>query len=255
MDKKAIIKNFEDDDKAEVLNLYEKYCLARERDIPLFGNNFYSPKVWKFFEKTLASKEFSISSNGFFKDAERRMISFNNIYEIIYPFKVMKVTNSSKFSSPSHRDYLGALLALGIKRTKVGDLLVSDNCCYFPVCEEIEEFILNNLKSIGKSPCNVEVLPDDFIPPAVNFTEIIILVQSLRVDSIVSKLVRISRGKAQTMIEEGKVLIDYNSAKNKSSEIQIGERITIRGFGKFILSDIIGNSKSGKFKILIKKYT
>ncbi|MBD7910054.1 MULTISPECIES: YlmH/Sll1252 family protein [Clostridium] len=255
MDKKTLLKNFEDGDKPEVLNLYEKYNLAREREIPLFGNNFYSPKVWKFFEKVLGNNDFNISSNGFFKDSERRMISFNNIYNIPYPFKVIKITSSSKFNIPSHRDYLGALLALGIKRNKIGDLLVDENYCYFPVCEEIEEFIVSNLKSIGKSPCTVEILLEDFIPPEVKFDEIIILVQSLRVDSIVSKLVKISRGKAQTMIDEGKVLIDYNSAKNKSSEVQIDETITIRGFGKFILSDILGNSKSGKFKVLVKKYT
>jgi RNA-binding protein YlmH len=183
------------------------------------------------------------------------MIAFNNTYEIPFPFKVIKVANSSKFNTPSHRDFLGALLALGIKRTKVGDLLLQDNCCYFPVCDEIAEFIVDNLKSIGKSPCSATVLPDDFVPPTAQFSEIIILVQSLRVDSIVSKIAKISRDKAQRMIDEGKVLIDYNAVKSKSLDIQAGERITIRGFGKFILGDIIGNSKSGKFRVLIKKYT
>lgn len=255
MDKQALLKNFGDDDRTEVLNLYEKCSIAKERDIPLFGNNFYSPNVWKTFEKSFGSKDFIVSSDGYFKDAERRMIAFNNVYEIPFPFKMIKVTNSSKFSTPSHRDFLGALLALGIKRTKVGDLLVQDNCCYFPVCEEICDFVVDNLKSVGKSPCSATILPEDFIPPVVQFTEIIILVQSLRVDSVVSKIAKVSRDKAQKIIDEGKVLIDYNLAKSKSLEIQVGERITIRGFGKFILSDILGNSKSGKFRVVIKKYT
>ncbi|MDS0527311.1 YlmH/Sll1252 family protein [Clostridium sp. SHJSY1] len=255
MDKQVLLKNFGDDDRTEVLNLYEKYIMAKERDIPLFGNNFYSPNVWKFFEKSLGSKEFSISSNGYFEDSERRMIAFNNIYEIPFPFKMIKITNSSKFSTLSHRDFLGALLALGIKRTKIGDLLVNDNCCYFPVCEEISDFVIENLKSVGKSPCNVAILPNDFIPPVVQFLEMVILVQSLRVDAIISKIAKVSRDKAQKMINEGKVLIDYNLVKSKSLEIQTGERITIRGFGKFILGDILGNSKSGKFRVAIKKYT
>lgn len=255
MDKKILLKSFGDDDKSEVLNLYEKYSLAKERDIPLFGNNFYSPNVWKFFEKSLESKDFNISSNGYFKDAERRMIAFNNIYEIPFPLKIIKVINSSKFNTPSHRDFLGALLALGIKRTKMGDLLVQDNCCYFPVCEEIADFIVDNLKAIGRAPCTTVILPDDFVPPSAQFTELIILVQSLRVDAIISKIAKVSRDKAQRMVDEGKVLIDYNLVKSKSLDIHIGERITIRGLGKFILEDIIGNSKSGKFRVLIKKYT
>lgn len=57
------------------------------------------------------------------------------------------------------------------------------------------------------------------------------------------------------MIEEGKVLIDYNTINNKSAIVETSSRVTIRGQGKFILKDIVGNSKSGKFKVLIKKYT
>ena len=83
----------------------------------------------------------------------------------------------------------------------------------------------------------------------------IILVPSLRIDTIVAKLCNISRGKAQNTIDGGKVLIDYNIVKSKGEEVRVGQRITIRGNGKFILGDIVGNSKSGKFKVQIKKYT
>lgn len=255
MDKKDVLKFFGEQDKVEVINLYEKYSLSRERDIPLFGNCFYPPNVWKFFEEKMQEKFFPIASDGFFDEAERRMISFNNIYESAFPYKVIKVTNKSKFSNVTHRDYLGALLSLGIKREKIGDLLVKENTCYFPVCEEIEQFILDNLSSIGKSPCKVEVISNEFEMPSFEFKEIVILVQTLRIDSIVAKLSNVSRGKAQNMIEEGKVLIDYNTINNKSAIVETSSRVTIRGQGKFILKDIVGNSKSGKFKVLIKKYT
>lgn len=255
MKKADVLKFFGENDKAEVVNLYEKYNLAKERDIPLFGNCFYSPNIWRFFQGKMGDKEFPVVSDGFFYESERRMISFNNIYGIPFPYKIIKVTNMSKFCSINHRDYLGALLALGIKREKIGDLLVKDNVCYFPVCEEIEQFIIDNLSFVGKSPCKVEVVSSEFEPPSFDFQEIVILVQTLRLDSIVAKLSKLSRGKAQDMIDEGKVLIDYSPVNNKSAIIAVGSRITIRGEGKFILKDIIGNSKSGKFKVLIKKYT
>ena len=255
MDKKELKKYFREEELGEVLNLYEKYKLAEEREIPLFGKDFYPPNIWKFFETRINSEYCRVESFGGFEDSERRMISFNNIYDIPYPYKVIRITNKSKFTNEGHRNFLGSLLALGIKRNKLGDLLVTNNCCYVPVCEEIAEFILSNLKTIGKSPCKVEILSEDFVVPKVEFTEMVILVQGLRIDSIVAKLAKVARGKAQNMIEEGKVLVDYVSIRDKSFQVQSGERITIRGLGKFILGEIVGNSKSGKAKVIIKKYT
>jgi len=255
MDKNVILQSFGEDDRVEVLNLYEKYMLSKDKDISLFGNQFYSPNVWKYFQKFLTSKDFEISSYGLFDEAERRMIAFNNRYDTPFPMKKIRIVTTSKFESISHRDYLGAILSLGIKRNKMGDLLVKDNFCYLPVCEGIHEFIISNLTSVGNKPCSVEVLDDCFVPPEPVFNEMIILVPSLRIDTIVAKLCNISRGKAQIAIDGGKALIDYNIVKSKSEDVRAGQRITIRGNGKFILGDIVGNSKSGKFKVQIKKYT
>jgi RNA-binding protein YlmH len=255
MNKNIILQKFGEDDRAEVINLYEKFILSKDRDISIFGNNFYSPNIWKYFEKFLTNKDFKVSSYGLFEEAERKMIAFNNRYDIPFPLKKVKIVTTSKFNMMSHKDYLGAILALGIKRNKMGDLLVKDNCCYLPVCEGIHEFIVSNLTSVGNSPCLVQVLEDSFISPEPVFNEMIILVPSLRIDTIVAKLCNISRGKAQNTLDGGKVLIDYNTVKSKGEEVRVGQRITIKGTGKFILGDIAGNSKSGKFKVKIKKYT
>lgn len=255
MDKNTLLQSFNEEDRLEVLNLYEKYEMSYQRDILMFGNNFYPPNVWKVFEKFIGTNDFKVTSSGFFEDAERRMISFNNIYDIPYPMKILKIVNSSKFATPSHRDYLGSILGLGIKRNKIGDLILKDGECYLAVCDEIADFIISNLNTVGRSPCKVILLDDDFIPFTPEFKEEIILVPSLRIDSIVSKLMRTSRSKAQDVIEAGKVLIDYSSVRDKSKEVLSGERITIRGVGKFILGDIVGNSKSGKYKVIAKKYT
>ena len=77
----------------------------------------------------------------------------------------------------------------------------------------------------------------------------------MRIDGVVSKITNVSRSKAVTMIEQGQVLINYVKIKDKSYELKGEERVTIRGYGKFIIGDSIGNSKSGKIKVIIKKYT
>lgn len=185
------------------------------KNITIFGNDFYTPNIWRFFEENFNTDSFKVDSYGGFKDCERRMISFNNIYNSSYPIKILKIEGTSKFANLGHRDYLGAVLGLGIRRNKIGDLLLKENVCYLTVCEEIEEFLVNNLNSIGKSPCKVTVVEDNFEELVPNFKEEIILVQSLRIDSIVSKLIRASRNRAQTMIEEGMVLLGYNRVKDK----------------------------------------
>lgn len=255
MDKKTILMNFKENEKNDVLNLYEKYKLAYNKDITVFGNDFYTPNIWRFFQESFNNSLFKVGSYGGFKDCERRMVSFNNVYNISYPIKVLKIESISKFDSLCHRDYLGAILGLGIRRNKVGDLLLKENVCYLSVCKEIEDFLVKNLNSIGKSPCIVTIVEDNFEELVPNFKDEIILVQSLRIDSIVSKLMRTSRNRAQIIIEEGMVLLDYNKVKDKSREVKVKERITIRGNGKYILDEIVGNSKSGKFKVLVKKYT
>lgn len=253
--REKIINYFTDDERDEALNLYERYLLSNNKNITVFGKNFYTPNIWSWFENNLSTKDFKIESNGLIEDAERRMVSFNNNYKEPFPMKLIKIQNTSKFSNLTHRDYLGGILSLGIERNKIGDLLVDANSCYVPVHEEIESFILYNIDKISKVVCKVELIDGLDVLPKHSFNEEIILVSSLRIDGIVSKIINISRSKAQAMIEQGQVLINYVKIKDKSYELKGEERITIRGFGKFILGNSIGNSKSGRIKIIIKKYT
>lgn len=253
--KEKISKYFTDDDRNDALNLYEKYLLARDKNITVFGKSFYTPNIWMWFEKNLSSNDLKIESNGLLDDSERRMVSFNNIYKSPFPMKLIKIESTSKFSNLTHRDFLGGILSLGIERNKIGDLLVNNNACYVPVHEEVEDFIIYNLNKISKVICNVKVVDDFEFLPKVNFEEVVVLVSSLRIDGLVSKIINISRSKAQAMIEQGQVLIDYVKIKDKSYELKGQERITIRGFGKFIVGNSVGNSKSGRIKIIIKKYT
>lgn len=253
--KEKINRYFTDDDKSDALNLYERYLLAKDKDIHTFGKCFYPPNIWNWFQENLSTKSLKVEANGFFEEAERKMISFNNIYESPFPMKLIKIENTSKFSKLAHRDFLGGILSLGIERNKIGDLLVDENICYVPVHEDIESFIIYNLDKIAKVVCKVSAVDKVELIPKVTFKEEIILISSLRIDGVVSKITNLSRAKAAAMIEQGQVLINYVKIKDKSYELKGEERITIRGFGKFIIGDSIGNSKSGKIKVIIKKYT
>lgn len=182
------------------------------------------------------------------------MICFNNIYEIPFPVLILEIKNKSNFSKLKHKDYLGAIMSLGVERNKLGDLVLIEDSCYIPVVNEIGSYIISNLNQIGKSPVEIKVIEDLNKLPSVQFEEIIINVQSLRVDSVVSKLINASRNKAVELIDSGKVFLNYVKSKDKSQDIKFNDRVTIRGTGKFIISNLVGNTKSGKHKILVKKY-
>ena len=254
VNKEYILKNFSEDDVNEAIKIYENYKLAFEKDITIFSNSFCPPNIWSFFQENCQNSDFKIVTNGLFEEAERRVIAFNNKYNIDYPIEALQIRNKSNFSNLRHKDYLGAILSLGIDRNKIGDVVVKDDRAYVPVMEDISSYILNNLASIGKSPVEISILYDLVDLPSIDFDEISINVQSLRLDSVVAKLANISRSKAIELLDSSKVLVNYVKSKDKSQELLKGTRLTIRGNGKYIVGDIIVETRSGKQRIIVKKY-
>jgi Uncharacterized conserved protein, contains S4-like domain len=254
IDRKELIAHFTGEELSIAQSVLEKANTSIQYETTIFTQDFLTPNIWSFFYKRL-SHVLEIDCYGAFEESERRMISFNNIYNSPYPITMLKIINNSKFKTLEHKDYLGAILSLGIKRSKIGDLVIKENKCYFVVCEEIGKFVVDNLISVGKNPCTVEMVTEIDELPRIDLTESIINVASLRADAIVSEIANCSRANAVKLIDSGKVLIDYSDDINKSSEVKFDSRITIRGKGKYIISEIIGKTKSDKLRIKIKKYT
>lgn len=250
-----IVKSFSKEDSFQALKVYDKFRLANEKDITVFTNSFIPPNIWSFFYENFNSNIFKVETNGFFEECERRVISFNNLYEMQYPVVMLVIECNSNFNKLTHRDYLGAILSLGIERDKLGDIVLKNNKAYVPVIDEIYSYIYNNLTTIGKTPVEVKIIEDYSEVPIVKFEEDVIIVSSLRIDNFICKLAKVSRGNAIELIDSGKILVNYGKIKNKSQEICKNTRITIRGIGKFIVGDIVGETKSGKQRVVIKKYT
>ena len=253
LSKEDILKSFLKEDTEDVIKVYECMTLAYNKGIPTFTRFFCKPNIWLYFTKKFNSNNFLVEAKGAFEECDRRILSFNNIYDIPYPYRILKITNKSKFNKLSHKDYLGALMALGLEREKLGDLRVIDDFAIVPIYDEVVDYILSSLNSVGKAPVSIEEIFEENLPQS-NFLEDIIIVPSLRLDNIVSKLAKVSRGKAIEVIDSGRVLIDYSKSIEKSKEIKEGQRITIPGVGKFIIGEIVGNTKSGRYRVKINKF-
>lgn len=255
MDKKSFIQSVPIEDSIIMSNIYDKLMLSLKISKPVILADFFTANICKAVESMGTYYNAAVTTYGVFQEAERKMIAFNCEDLSMTGAKVLKVTNKSKFEELTHRDYLGALMNIGIKREKFGDLNVQGNSCYIVVSEEVLQYVITNLNKIGKCPCEVkEVNSSQILSIKPQFEEIVLTVNSNRIDSIVSSCLNISRGKAEEIISSGKVLIDYVSETSKNKQIQGGSIITIRGYGKYKLVDEIGWSSKGKTKILLKKF-
>lgn len=251
--KEDVLKNFSVEEREDVIKIYDYMSLASSKDITVFTKFFYTPNIWSYFVKNFNSKSLKVEAVGGYDECERRLLSFNNFYNELYPYKIIRILNKSKFTTLNHRDYLGALMSLGIERGKLGDLRVIENYAVVPVYDELVDYLLCSLEFVGKSPVETSVI-GEYDLPKCDLVEEIIIIPSLRIDNFISKLAKVSRGKALDLIDRNKILVDYSKVRGKSQDIAQGQTITISGIGKFLVGDIVGSTKSGRYRINIKKY-
>lgn len=255
MDKKSFLNSFNYEDKTVISNIYDKISLAEKCGRTIFYNEFLPSVLWASVLKLKNQFNVEIDAYGVFSEAERRMLVFTSFSKDQYPIHILNITNKSHFNILQHKDYLGAMMSLGIKREKLGDLMVNDKECFVPVCNEISHYIKMNLQTIGKCPCNVEIIDNINIElPSANLEDIIIISTSTRVDCVIGALCNISRTSAVELINQGKVLINYEPVDQKDYTIIDNSIITVRGYGKFKYCSVIGTTSKSRLKINIQKY-
>ncbi|MCY6959643.1 YlmH family RNA-binding protein [Clostridium brassicae] len=259
MNKKEFIKSVDCEDKTLLSNIYDKVLLSNKINNNIYLNEFYPPTIWKSLQNISHSLNCEIGTFGVFRDSERRMISIlideGQDYVFNYPLNLIKINNKSSFSNLEHSDYLGALMALGVKRGKFGDLIVHDDTCYVPVSNDICSYVIENLDKIGKCPCSVHILDlNEDIIPEYKFLEKTIITTSRRIDCVIAALCGISRNASVEFIKKGKVLLDYHKVDNKDRLLNEGVVITVRGYGKFKILENVGKTQKDRFKVKIKKY-
>ncbi len=155
----------------------------------------------------------------------------------------------------THRDFLGALMACGIKRETVGDIYVGTGICDFLVTREILSFVLQNFCSAGHTKLHVEQIPLEVLQIPQKTVKIIRdTVSSLRLDSVVGSGFGMARGKASALIETGRVSLNDLPCVKPDKLLAEGDKVSARGFGKLILSQVGGRTKKDRISITIQRY-
>lgn len=178
--------------------------------------------------------------------------ALENIWE--NPVNLLRI-DKDKFSKLNHRDYLGSLMGLGIKRELLGDIIVDDNGCFVICMSSVSEFICQNLFSAGRGTLNVKPVGFERLSETEDHFEIInCFISSPRLDNLVAAAFDVSRSLAVQAIEKGIVFVDGYEVNKPDKYVQDGSKIVFRKKGKVIFDCIDGKSKKGRLHIRIKKY-
>ncbi|MDQ2086618.1 YlmH/Sll1252 family protein [Herbivorax sp. ANBcel31] len=263
------------DDKIVVKKVLDKYYLS-EKTSKYTNSDFLDPYQQKLVEKTfnmMGIRDYSFL--GGYRGAERAIVVFcpnvvllNSLQQETDEtgtgtddtgfctkfFEVLKITTKGR-NAFSHRDYLGSLMGLGIKREKIGDILVKEDFCVIVVLKEIAEFIEYNLIKVGNKTVDITVVDSgelkSFEP---KIKEIGTTVASLRIDCIASASFGISRSKIASLIKSQRVYLNWELVSSLSKTVQEEDTISIKGKGRAVLQRTGKLTKKNRIHVVLKKF-
>ncbi len=266
MQKQEILEKYKKEEERLLLSkVLDKLKLSEKSD-KIENTNFLDPLEQKVIQKFLTKIKKDGIFFGGFDEAERKALfiipeKYKENKEIL--LKNQEIIHSIRIELPkslkgrySHRDYLGALMKLGIKREKIGDILVDENGADIIVYNDIVSFLLTNLSNLTrfKGATVTEINLNELKEVKINFISKTIHVSSMRLDNIVSELAQTSRSKASEILTNQKVFVNYECETKNTKIVKVDDLITIRGKGKFKITKIIGNTKKGKMNIMVQYY-
>lgn len=194
------------------------------------------------------------------EELDRKVIRFGQSQELGYeeefPISCIQIVPvMEKFSETlSHRDYLGALMNLGIERSNLGDILIKEKTAYVFCLNRIVPFLLDNIKQIRHTNVKCSMLSEeiDFIKPQKEREAI--LCPSERIDVVIAKLYHFSRSQSVEQFRAKKIFVNSRLCENNSYQLKKEDIISVRGYGKFQYQGISHETKKGKISVLVDVY-
>ena len=243
----------------------ERYLVSRLKEL---SKRSFNRGIWTYSEFLTMAEQALVASTsecsfelvGGFEAAERRIAVFgseeNCGYQYEAPLKVIKIEPvSKKFSDNlSHRDFLGSIMSLGIKREVLGDIVIRENTGYVVCLENIAEYLCDNIVQIKHTTVHCEVL--DSMPEGAMSepTEKEVLVSSERVDAVVSAVYNLSRSDSKELFDQKKIFIDSKSVISPSAALKEGNVVSVRGKGRFKYFGVVRQTKKGKIAVSVAVY-
>lgn len=216
---------------------------------------FLSAEQAVLAEKILQNRNISHHFFGGYDCAQRVMLGCFPDWAENFSFPISAITFTyRKSDSLSHRDFLGSLMALGLKREAVGDILVENGRAVVFLNTEIKNFVLNEVSKIGRTGVTLSEGFCEPLPQVSRLTEVTDTVASNRLDCIVSSVASVSRNTATELIESGFVSVNSVISQKSTKLVSEGDILTVRGKGKFIISSLSARTKKQRTVLVYQKY-
>jgi len=257
--KDYLLSRYPGDENRIFIGRMMEYLDRCERTRQRIFTDFLHPLQVKIATELAKSQSsVQLDFHGGFEDAERRMAVFlpdwDSVQSEEFPIVILKMTDRGWSRTLSHRDFLGALLGLGIKREKMGDLLVRERICFAAVHRDIAGFLETNLERAGRSSLIVQRAAGEDLHIEPKYNEMRITVASPRLDGVVGAVFGLSRAKAAGLIKGEKVKQNWEIEIRTDTALQQGDIVSVGGKGKFKVGEFAGVTKKGRSVMVIKRY-
>ncbi|MCD2491058.1 YlmH/Sll1252 family protein [Lacrimispora sp. NSJ-141] len=254
-------------DREEQLFLHRLHDLSDacfQRGIPVYTDFLNLHEQTVFLSALPEFSHVRCYLDGGYETAERKIVCFLPVYGGFeegpdreqLPIVPVRISSSAgKFTVPStHRDYLGAVLNLGIERGKIGDIIVGDGFAYCLCTENMSDFLMEELKSVRRNPvaCTRASFAD--LEENQSFTVITGSIASLRMDALLALLMKCSRSRASECLAEERVFLNGKLCVSQTAVPKTGDILSVRGVGKYIFDGVLTSTKKGRQMVQLKKY-
>ena len=221
-----------------------------EKNINRINNNipsyFLDPPTLLAVKKKIKGSNYNIYYP--YKDADRCIIYKDKLPNV----KVIEIISYDKLT---HREIMGSLFGTNISYELFGDIIIMDNHYYIVVLDEAVDYLYKYLSMIGTHHIKINTLDLSVLDNYERkYEEIEIIASSLRIDTVISRIINSSRDKIKTKFIDGDIILNYEVIHKINLNLNVGDIFSIRKFGKFKFDRIKGFSKSNNYIIIIKKY-
>ena len=238
------------EDKLLLDKAYDAIKLSERRNIPRFLG-FLNEHESLYLRQHLP-KSADIRFYGGYEGAVRLMLGAS-AEEESFPITALQFTYREQ-DVLRHRDFLGSLMALGIRRDTLGDILTGQGRTVIFVRDDIVPFLLSDVDKIGRVGVRIDHADVNDLPEPDDIEELMFTLSSLRLDAFVAACTHLSRDKAARLIKNELVTVDHVTETGISRQLKEEMTVTIRKYGKFVLTEQLGTSKKGKLRVAVRHY-
>lgn len=256
IDREKYVAHIQDNDRLiEMRQILDKIEVVMNNHI-VESTDFLDPYS-RLLGKSILNRflEIAYLEDGGIEESERQTITIYPDYYYLEneDISITALRLKGNIEDLSHRDFLGSILGLGINRSKVGDILLHEEYVDIVVKKEIADFIIFNLERVGNSKVTVEEIDLKYLRPGKNlYKEIKRTLSSYRLDVYISGAYNLSRQEATNLVRSGNVKVNWEPIDKISKDLEVGDVISIKGYGRSIFHSIEGLTKKGRIKSTIR---